>query len=188
MIAPAQLKVRIARPVAQRCANESVTSMRAFCPSQGVLSQEVRDQFQPPRAILTCGSAICLTRRCRRVRFKAVSQDQERPRPLLDSLPLPLVTMLLSSAPALAEEAATGEVSDVTKDAADIMTQNSGILGYTYGGLVVAFSPLVIYAVFYLYRQTINPKAKLQDLLFVAAFCVVVGNILSIVVFHKRLY
>jgi len=42
--------------------------------------------------------------------------------------------------------------------------------------------------VFYLYRATINPKAKVQDLLFVAAFCVVAANILSITVFHRRIY
>jgi Co/Zn/Cd efflux system component len=96
---------------------------------------------------------------------------------LLTSLPLPLATVLLSScAPAYADEAA------------EIMAKNSGFLGYTNGGLVVAFSPIVVYAVFYLYRATINPKAKLQDLLFVAAFCVVVANLVSITVFHKRVY
>ena len=56
--------------------------------------------------------------------------------------------MLLASAPALAEEAAA--------DAVDVMGQSSGILGYTNGGLVIAFSPLVIYGAFYLYRATVG--------------------------------
>lgn len=59
-----------------------------------------------------------------------------------------MVTMLLASAPALAEEAAA--------DAVDVMGQSSGILGYTNGGLVIAFSPLVIYGAFYLYRATVG--------------------------------
>lgn len=102
----------------------------------------------------------------------------------MTSLPLSMATLFLSTAPSYAEEAAV----EAAKDTSDVMSQSSGILGYTNGGLVIAFSPIVIYAVFYLYRATINPKAKLQDLLFIAAFCVVVANILSIVVFHRRIY
>jgi hypothetical protein len=95
----------------------------------------------------------------------------------LAPLSLSMVTILMSCCgPANADEAA------------DVLSQNSGILGYTNGGLVIAFSPIVIYGVFYLYRAAINPKAKLQDLLFVAAFCVVVANIVSIAVFHTRVY
>lgn len=93
------------------------------------------------------------------------------------SMPLPMaMTLMASCGPALAD------------DTVDLANQNSGFLGYTNGGLVVAFSPIVIYAVFYVYRATINPKAKLQDLLFVAAFCVVVANIASILIFKKRVY
>lgn len=93
------------------------------------------------------------------------------------SLPLPMAMSLMASCgPALAD------------DTVDFANKNSGFLGYTNGGLVVAFSPIVIYGVFYLYRATINPKAKLQDLLFVAAFCVVVANIASILIFKKRVY
>jgi len=146
----------------------------------------------------------------------AVSERKVSQEALVTSLPLSMATMLLSCAPSCAEEA----VAEATKEAADIMSENSGVLGYTNGGLVVAFSPLVIYGgeyrrvsknkvaprldahpltrsparsrtcspVFYLYRATINPKAKVQDLLFVAAFCVVAANILSIAVFHRRIY
>lgn len=146
---------------------------------------------------------------------RAVSESKVSQEALVTSLPLSMATMLLSCAPSYAEEA----VAEATKEAADIMSENSGVLGYTNGGLVVAFSPLVIYGgeyqrvsksieeqvaprldahplarppacspVFYLYRATINPKAKVQDLLFVAAFCVVAANILSITVFHRRIY
>ena len=93
------------------------------------------------------------------------------------SMPLPMaMTFLANCGPALAD------------DTVDLANKNSGFLGYTNGGLVVAFSPIVIYGVFYLYRATINPKAKLQDLLFVAAFCVVEANIASIIKFKKRVY
>ena len=87
------------------------------------------------------------------------------------------MTLMASCAPALADDTAV-----------DFANKNSGFLGYTNGGLVIAFFPIVVYGVFYLYRATINPKAKLQDLLFVAAFCVVVANIASILIFKKRVY
>lgn len=103
---------------------------------------------------------------------------------MIFSMTVPMVTALLASAPALAEEGAVGEAAG----SVDVMAQNSGILGYTNGGLVIAFSPLVIYGAFYLYRAQINPKAKVADLLFVTAACVVLGNILSILLFKVRLY
>merc|ERR1719183_3336684 len=133
---------------------------------------------------------VLATRHIRTLRAKmvapvrAVSESKVSQEALVTSLPLSMATMLLSCAPSYAEEA----VAEATKEAADIMSENSGVLGYTNGGLVVAFSPLVIYGVFYLYRATINPKAKVQDLLFVAAFCVVAANFLSITVFHRRIY
>lgn len=71
----------------------------------------------------------------------AVSERKVSQEALVTSLPLSMATMLLSCAPSCAEEA----VAEATKEAADIMSENSGVLGYTNGGLVVAFSPLVIY-------------------------------------------
>lgn len=72
---------------------------------------------------------------------RAVSESKVSQEALVTSLPLSMATMLLSCAPSYAEEA----VAEATKEAADIMSENSGVLGYTNGGLVVAFSPLVIY-------------------------------------------
>ena len=96
---------------------------------------------------------------------------------ILQSMPLPMAMSLMTyCAPSFADESV------------DVINKSSGFLGFTNGGLVIAFSPIVIYSVFYLYRATINPKAKLQDLLFVAAACVVVANIASIVLFKKRIY
>ena len=87
---------------------------------------------------------------------KAVSREPVRQEPTLSSMTLPMVTVLLASPPALAEDAATGAAAAAdAADAVDVMGQNSGILGYTNGGLVIAFSPLVIYGAFYLYRATV---------------------------------
>lgn len=93
------------------------------------------------------------------------------------SMPLPMSLSLMGyCGPALADEAV------------DVANQSSGFLGFTNAGTLIAFSPTVVYSVFYLYRATVNPKAKLQDLLFIAAACVVVANIASIVIFKKRIY
>jgi hypothetical protein len=207
MIATKLQSVGISRSVAvaHRCARDSDFDRLASSARSPLFADSLPHRSSPYR--------------CRRVRGNAISQDPVHQKTMLSSVSLPMVTMLLASAPALAEEAATGEAG---ADAVDMMGQNSGILGYTNGGLVIAFSPLVIYGVFYLYRATvcrlelvtsfwhsrvpmacllsispmvyatllpqINPKAKLADLLFVTAACVVLGNILSILVFHVRLY
>jgi hypothetical protein len=126
------------------------------------------------------GSMACrLTRGvvCRGIRENKMATTPSIESTLL-SLPLPMaMTLMASCGPALADDTAV-----------DFANKNSGFLGYTNGGLVIAFFPIVVYGVFYLYRATINPKAKLQDLLFVAAFCVVVANIASILIFKKRVY
>jgi hypothetical protein len=107
-------------------------------------------------------------------------KTQELKPSLTDSLlnmPLPMAMSLMGYCePALADEAV------------DAANQSSGFLGFTNAGTLIAFSPIVVYSVFYVYRATVNPKAKLQDLLFIAAACVVVANIASIVIFKKRIY
>lgn len=47
----------------------------------------------------------------------------------------------------------------------------------------VALAPIALYGVFYLLRSTVYPKIKLGDYVFFLASTVVVGNILSILIF-----
>ena len=49
-------------------------------------------------------------------------------------------------------------------------------------------SPLLLYVGFYLYREKVNPKAKLSDLVYIAAAAVIVVNLLSILFFKVRLF
>eukprot|EP00890_Picochlorum_soloecismus_P006416 jgi/Picsp_1/6776/NSC_04116-R1_hypothetical protein CHLREDRAFT_187840 [Chlamydomonas reinhardtii] len=93
------------------------------------------------------------------------------------------IPLLSTWGPALAEEETA-----VLEKAAEATEKTTSILGFTPEGLLLVFSPLVVYSVFFVYRATINPKAKLNDLLFIAAACVVVGNIASILLFKKRIY
>jgi hypothetical protein len=62
------------------------------------------------------------------------------------------------------------------------------VLGFTPVGWAVAFSPLAFYSIFWIYREKINPRAKLSDFLFILAAIVVIGNILSILIFKRRFF
>ena len=75
--------------------------------------------------------------------------------PLLSiSLGIPLLS---TWGPALAEEetAVVGKAVEATE-------KTTSILGFTPEGLLLVFSPLVVYSVFFVYRATINPKAKVS--------------------------
>jgi len=54
--------------------------------------------------------------------------------------------------------------------------------------VVVLASPLLLYGLFTVYREKVNPKATISDFLFITAGIVIVGNILSILVFKIRLF
>lgn len=60
----------------------------------------------------------------------------------------------------------------------DIASGNGQVSSYA-----LAFAPLALYGVFYLLRSTVYPKIKLGDYVFFLASIVVVGNILSILIF-----
>jgi drug/metabolite transporter (DMT)-like permease len=55
-------------------------------------------------------------------------------------------------------------------------------------GLALAFAPVGIYSLFWIYREKVDPRAKISDLLFFVGAVVIVGNIVSILVFKKRIY
>lgn len=56
-----------------------------------------------------------------------------------------------------------------------------------FEGLLV-FAPVLLYGLFTIYRSKVNERAKLSDFLFIVAAAVVVGNLLSIIFFKKKLY
>ena len=71
---------------------------------------------------------------------------------MLTSLPLTsAMTLMTTYRPAFAEE-----------EVVDAAANKASILGFTPEGFALAFSPLLIYSVFFVYRATINPKAKVR--------------------------
>jgi len=67
------------------------------------------------------------------------------------------IPLLSTWGPALAEEETA-----VLQKAAEATEKTTSILGFTPEGLLLVFSPLVVYSVFFVYRATINPKAKVS--------------------------
>jgi hypothetical protein len=49
-------------------------------------------------------------------------------------------------------------------------------------------APIIVYGTFSIYRDKVNPKAKVTDALFVLAGLAVAGNIVSILFFKTRLF
>ena len=56
------------------------------------------------------------------------------------------------------------------------------------GEILLLLAPILLYGVFSLYREKVNPKAKLSDFLFIAVAAVIVLNILSILILKVRLF
>lgn len=54
--------------------------------------------------------------------------------------------------------------------------------------LLLALAPVVFYTVLSLYRKFVNPRASISDGLFIVVALVIVANVISILVFHKRIY
>lgn len=49
-------------------------------------------------------------------------------------------------------------------------------------------APILLYGLFTIYREKVNPKATISDFLFITAGIVIVGNIVSILVFKVRIF
>lgn len=60
--------------------------------------------------------------------------------------------------------------------------------GTSLGEILLLLAPILLYGVFSIYREKVNPRAKLSDFLFIAAAAVIVLNILTILIFKIRLY
>lgn len=60
--------------------------------------------------------------------------------------------------------------------------------GVSVAEVVLLAAPLLLYGGFSIYRDRVNPKAKLSDFLFVTAGLIIVLNLLSILFFKVRLY
>lgn len=77
----------------------------------------------------------------------------------LDKATLALAASLLpfTALPALAEEA-----SPAAEAVEAVTSAGPTILGFTPFGLGLAFSPVLLYGLFYLYRENVNPKAKVR--------------------------
>lgn len=96
------------------------------------------------------------------------------------SLALASVLLPLTPLTALADVSAESPVVETAQAASE--------LGANPAGFALAFAPLGVYSLFWLYREKVNPRAKISDLLFFAAALVIFGNIFSILVFKKRIY
>lgn len=63
-----------------------------------------------------------------------------------------------------------------------------GTRGITIGEVVLLSAPILLYGLFTLYREKVNPKATISDFLFITAGVVIVGNIFSILVLKVRIF
>jgi hypothetical protein len=91
-----------------------------------------------------------------------------------------LALALLHPALAVADEAA---VVEATAAAGDPAATQASPLGY-----VVVFAPILLYGIFSLYRDKVNPRATISDFLFILAAIAVFANLISILAFKVRLF
>ena len=62
------------------------------------------------------------------------------------------------------------------------------LFGLPAGEVAILLAPVILYAVFTVYRTQFNRNVKLSDFFFAVATVAVFGNILSIVVFKIRFF
>ncbi|GIL84423.1 hypothetical protein Vretimale_15895 [Volvox reticuliferus] len=111
---------------------------------------------------------------------------------LLKGVSLPAVAGLTASlssvAAARAEEAAevTTAVAATANEAVPAATTAAGGLGT--GEAVLLLTPVLVYTLFNLYRDRINPQAKFLDYIYIMAALAIFGNIFSILIFKTRFF
>eukprot|EP00878_Enallax_costatus_P007529 GHUV01007885.1.p1 GENE.GHUV01007885.1~~GHUV01007885.1.p1 ORF type:complete len:100 (+),score=47.38 GHUV01007885.1:420-719(+) len=84
-------------------------------------------------------------------------------------------------------------VSSTAADATQAVTKAADAAANTVDapqwlGYVVILTPIILYAIFNVYRSQANPRAKFTDFLFICAGVAVVANLVSILVFKVRLF
>ncbi|GLC37184.1 hypothetical protein PLESTB_000989100 [Pleodorina starrii] len=89
------------------------------------------------------------------------------------------VSALVSTAAARAE--------DVTEATAAAGAASSAA-GFGAGEAVLLLTPVVVYALFNVYREKLNPQAKFLDYVYIMAALAIFGNIFSILVFKTRFF
>ncbi|GIL84422.1 hypothetical protein Vretimale_15895 [Volvox reticuliferus] len=99
-----------------------------------------------------------------------------------------LTASLSSVAAARAEEAAevTTAVAATANEAVPAATTAAGGLGT--GEAVLLLTPVLVYTLFNLYRDRINPQAKFLDYIYIMAALAIFGNIFSILIFKTRFF
>eukprot|EP01025_Chloroclados_australasicus_P045672 TRINITY_DN5007_c0_g2_i1.p1 TRINITY_DN5007_c0_g2~~TRINITY_DN5007_c0_g2_i1.p1 ORF type:complete len:239 (-),score=17.96 TRINITY_DN5007_c0_g2_i1:523-1152(-) len=60
--------------------------------------------------------------------------------------------------------------------------------GITPQQIFLALAPIISYAIFVIYRTSFNPKAKLSTYLLTIGAIVIIGNVLSTIIFKVRLF
>lgn len=98
---------------------------------------------------------------------------------LQDSL---LVLLLTSPAASYAADPA----ADTTKAIQETAASTPG--GPSAFGLIVLFSPLLLYGIFNVYRERINPQAKLSNFAVIIGALLLAANLFSIVVYRVRFF
>jgi hypothetical protein len=62
------------------------------------------------------------------------------------------------------------------------------VFGLPVGEVAILLAPVILYSIFTVYRTAFNPRVKLSDFFFAVGTVVVIGNILSIVIFKIRFF
>lgn len=107
------------------------------------------------------------------------AQQQTVPLAVLAAAP----ALLLGALPALADE------GEQPQEAINLITGFfSNFANLTPAGVLLLSSPVLLYAVFNVYRAQVNPKAKWSDFVFIGAAVLIAANLISIVAFRIRLF
>ncbi|KAJ9529762.1 hypothetical protein QJQ45_014531, partial [Haematococcus lacustris] len=131
-------------------------------------------------SLCQCYSAPSLqVRHQRQILCRAVAKPHRQPQQLQQHCAaavhalLPVMWQLQAAMPASADEAV------VPKPPSFYLAPTE---------LVLLGSPIVVYAIFNVYRDRVNPKATFSDLLLFMGLAAILGNLVSIAVFKVRFF
>lgn len=145
--------------------------------------------IRAPSASLRLPAKISSRARAVQIRCSATTQQQQRQQAAEQQ---PTATELRTALALLAggTGAVAGPAAALADEAAPAAeaASSGGLFGLTPLGWAVVFSPLVFYGIFNVYRNQVNPAAKFGDAVFIFAALVILGNLISILVFKVRLF